>query len=476
MRTSNPDIQRLQQDLETAFPDHIWLKLLELFLPSGVANTAHLGAGLGMNRDKLGRFLNKLEGAGAGYPPIIRLLDHSLKRPAGSPGKPHNVYLLDASGAELLHANGYPGTRACNLKTDREINHALSMVSFHMAARQAGLEVFTDAQIPFGDQKAIRPDHRITLADGQFILYEIEQDAKRAFIPRMLESLANKQAFFLSQESRTYLPEVRMLINLPHGTKLNQTLNVWRECFKVLAEQQKTQMAFRLLAMPLGEFLADPDWSTEVTGHWQELNALADNQEETKSQHWIGPSSPYEQNRSAARDNIVLKALLQEYEDRVVPHMPECDFGLFDVVYSIYSASNSDQYYCSVLPHESIYIFRRYLEMHPTLTFRLRATLHQGKGHIRWNNVTIVHRMQLVINCFLAYHGWQCGDHIKLKTVSDGWSGPGNFGVQIEKLNINFGNKVEWSGEYVIYRALAWVLWALFEYAEDLNLGRPEFW
>jgi hypothetical protein len=474
MRTSDPDIQRLQQDLGTAFPDQIWLKLLELFLPSGIVNTAHMGAGLGVNRDKLSRCLNKLEVTSAGFPPIIHLLDHPLKRPAGSPGKPPHVYLLDSSGADLLNANGHPGTRACNLKTDREINHALSMLTVHMAARASGLEVVTDAVVTFGEQKSIRPDHRISLPDGQSVLYEIEQEAKRALIPRMLESLVNKQAFFLSEEHQAYLPEVRMLINLPRGTKLNQTLNVWQECFRLLAEEQKTGLAFRLLAIPLGEFLKQPDWGSEATDRWQELNALADKEEPGITGQGIGPISLHEQDRSAAEDNVLLKALLQEHNNRVVPRLPPADFGMFDVVYTIYSASNSDYGNSSSLPHESVYLLKRYLEMHPMLTERLRRTLHQGKGRIRWNYTTIVHRMQTVFNGFLAYHGWQSGGSLKVKAVSDGWEGPGNFGVTVN-IRLKFNYQHEWQ-EFAIHRALAWVLWALFEYAEELGLGRPEFW
>ena len=474
MRTSDPDIRRLQQELETAFPDQIWLKLLELFLPSGVVNTAHMGAGLGMNRDKLSRLLNKLVVTGAGFPAIIRLLDHPLKRPAGSPGKPPHVYLLDSSGADLLNANGHPGTRPCALKTDREINHALSMLSVHMAAREAGLEVLTDAVINFGEQRSIRPDQRISLPDGQFVLYEIEQDTKRALIPRMLASLANKQAFFLSEGHPAYLPEVRMLINLPRGTRLNQTLNVWQECFKLLAEKQATEPAFRLLALPLGEFLKQPEWGTDTTDRWQELYAHTDEEEQDRTDQAIGPTGIYEQDRSAASDNVMLKALLQEYDDRVVPDLPPPDFGMFDVVYTIYSASNSDYSISSTLPRKSIYLLKRYLEMHPTLKKRLGSALHQGKGRIRWNYTTIVHRMQEVINRFLAYHGWQSGGPVQVKAVSDGWEGPGNFGVSAN-IQLKFNNQHEWQ-EFFIHRALAWVLWALFEYADELGLGRPEFW
>jgi len=46
--------------------------------------------------------------------------------------------------------------------------------------------------------------------------------------------------------------------------------------------------------------------------------------------------------------------------------------------------------------------------------------------------------------------------------------------VTVEKIELNFNDQHEFKG-YGIYRALAWVLWALFEYAEELGLGRPEF-
>jgi len=350
----------------------------------------------------------------------------------------------------------------------------LSMLSFDMAARASGLEVVTDAVIPFGEHRFIRPDHRISLPDGRFVLYEIEQDTKRALIPRMLESLANKQAFFKSEANQAYIPEVRMLINLPRGTKLNQTLLVWRECFRLLAEQQKTELAFRLLAMPLGEFLKQPDWDSEATDRWQELNVLADKDEPGSAGQATGPTSPYEQDRSASEDNVLLKALLQEHKDRAIPRLPPADFGMFDLVYTIYSASNSDYGISSSLPHESVYLLKCYLEMHPSLMERLRRTLHQGKGRIRWNYTTIVHRMQTVFNCFLAYHGWQSGGSLAVKAVSDGWEGSGNFGAKVD-IRLKFKYQHEWQ-EFGISRALAWVLWALFEYAEELGLGRPEFW
>ena len=171
---------------------------------------------------------------------------------------------------------------------------------------------------------------------------------------------------------------------------------------------------------------------------------------------------------------MLLKALLQEHKDREIPRLPPADFGMFDLVYTIYSASNSDYGNSSSLPHESVYLLKCYLEMHPSLMERLRRTLHQGKGRIRWNYTTIVHRMQMVFNCFLAYHGWQSGGSLDVKAVSDGWEGTGNFGAKVN-IRLKFNHQHEWQ-EFAIHRALAWVLWALFEYAEELGLGRPEFW
>jgi hypothetical protein len=463
----------MQRDLEKALPGQVWLKLLEVFVPSGVADNLQIRAGTGMNRDKLSRALDKLEAASAGFPPILHLIDHGILR-FGVRGRAPSVYSLGPSGAELLAANGHPGILPCELKTDHSIAHALSMLSLHLAAWQAGLTIFTDSIISFGEQKSIRPDHRILLPDGRSVFYEIEQDAKHSLIPRMLESLTNKQAFFKSSESYEFLPEVRMVVNLPRGTKWTRTLNVWRECCKLLVDQGCEELAFRLLVVPMDEFLQAPYWGYEVSDHWQDLTSQTSVDDARSGGQEIGPVSPYELNHSAARDNIVLKALLQEYNENIIPNLLQPDFGMFDVIYTIYMASNSTYANSSELPHESVYLLKRYLEMHPTLIDNLRRTLNQGKGHIRWNHMTIVHRMQKVINCFLAYHGWQSGRSLKVKAVSDGWSGPGDFGMAAE-IHLKFGDYHDWQ-ESVVYRALEWVLWALFEYGDEIGLGRPEFW
>jgi hypothetical protein len=473
MRTTETEIQRMQQDLEKALPGQVWLKLLEVFVPSGVADNLQIRAGTGMNRDKLSRALDKLEAASAGFPPILHLLDHAIPR-FGVRGRAPSVYSLGPSGAELLVVNGHPGTLPCELKTDHSIAHALSMLSLHLAAWQAGLTVFTDSIIPFGEQKSIRPDHRILLSDGRSVIYEIEQESKHALIPRMLESLTNKQAFFQSSESHEFLPEVRMVVNLPRGTKWSRTLNVWRECCKLLVDQGREELAFLLLVVPMDEFLQATDWGYEVSDRWQDLTSQKNMDEARSGGQEIGPVSSYELNHSAAKDNIVLKALLQEYNENIIPNLPQPDFGMFDVIYTIYSASNSAYAYSSELPHESIYLLKRYLEIHPTLIDNLRRTLHQGKGHIRWNHLTIVHRMQKVINCFLAYHGWQSGRSLKVNAVSDGWSGSGNFGAKVD-IRLKFGDYHEWE-EFTIYKACEWVLWALFEYSDEIGIGRPEFW
>jgi hypothetical protein len=87
----------------------------------------------------------------------------------------------------------------------------------------------------------------------------------------------------------------------------------------------------------------------------------------------------------------------------------------------------------------------------------------------------VIHRMQQVVNQFMAFHGWTTNGLLRVDAVYGNWSGVGPFGIKAERIGLwGFG------GNYVDGRrpmeALCWVLWALFEYAEDIGLGRPEFW
>lgn len=478
MRTLNSDLRELQERLDSVLPDKLWLQILEVFVPTGVANSQHIRLSLGIQRDKFRRIMDKMEKACTGFEPVLVLSDKTIRK-EGQRGRTPDVYLLGNAGAKLLSANGHTGIKACELSTERSISHALAMTSFHLSAQQAGQAVFTDKEIPFGEGKAIRPDHQVKTPEGETLLFEMEQDATRAYLPRIMESISNKQAFFQSEAAKPYSREIRILFNLPSGNKYRKTILLWKECFRIFSKENGA-LSFRPFALPLEEFLKNPEWELSLSNRWQDLSpSNEDKVQESPLNKLTSMPSLYERERSGERDNLVLKALLQEFRAEVLPQVPKPDFGFLDVIYTIYSASHPSKPYPhakTVIPYESIYLLRRYLEMHPTLTDRLKKTLERGKGHIRWNHVTIAHRMQKVMEDFLAYHGWRNGSpiYIRVVTRNEGWDGPGEFGVTTT-LYLQPGISNEWDTRS-LSEALSWVLWALFEYAEQIGLVRPEFW
>jgi hypothetical protein len=474
------DITHLQETLEAALPDQIWLRLLETFVPSGVADGLQLRQATGCERDKLRRILEKIDSHIVGFPPVIRMLDHTITR-AGTRGRSPNVYLLGESGAALLQANGHPDVRPCELHDDHAIAHALVMLSIHLLAAQAGLNISTDKYLKYGSGRHLRPDHVVILPDDHRILFEVEQAAERKLIPRILDSLENKQDFFQSEECQSFVPEVRMLVNVPLGREWHRTMKVWAESCNLILQKRTEPLAFRLLAMPLTEFLNIPEWDIQPSSRWRHISASFLNQDKVESglSDLDTISRSIEANRSALNDCILLSALAQQFnEEKGSRPSLKADPHFFDLVQTIYSASyqeTQDLLKAVSLPIGSIYLLRRYLEMHPSLLKKLQRTMHHGKGRIHWNTAMVIHRMQQVVNQFVAYHGWTTNGLLRVEAVYGNWSGVGPFGIKAEKVGFWEGGN-NYSENWRAIESLCWVLWALFEYAEDIGLGRPEFW
>ncbi len=474
------DITHLQETLESALPDQIWLRILETFVPSGVADGLQLRQATGCERDKLRRALEKIDSSAVGFPPVIRMLDHTIAR-AGTRGRSPNIYLLGESGAALIQANGHPDVQPCELHEDHAISHALVMLSIHLMAVQAGLNISTDKYLPYGSGRHLRPDHVVVLPNGPCILLEVEQAAERKLIPRILDSLENKQDFFQSEECKSFLPEVRMLVNVPLGREWNRTIKVWHEACNLILQKRTEPLAFRLLAMPLTEFLNIPEWNGEPSSRWRDISTsfLSPDKAEIGLGDPDAISRNIEANRSALNDCILLSALAQQFnEDKGSRQIHRADPNFFELVQTIYAGSNKDTQdllEAVSLPVVSIYLLRRYLEMHPPLLKKLQRTMHYGKGRIHWNTAMVIHRMQQVVNQFMAYHGWTTNGLLRVDAVFGNWSGVGPFGIKAEKIGF-----WEFASNYTEGRrsikSLCWVLWALFEYAEDMGLGKPEFW
>ena len=473
MLKSFSETEQLQGALDDAIPERNWLRILEVFVPTGVADNLQIQEISGLDRNRLRRFLEKMEQSALGLPPVLETLETSARR-INIHGRPPKIYLLGKSGAALLQANGYENVRQCALKNEIAVSHALAMLSLHHAAQQAGCLVQTDQNLSYGNNgQVLRPDHQLALPDGDQALYEIEQDADRKLVSRILESLKNKQAFFQTEESKAFLPEVRMVLNLEYGQRWNRTLNVWREACKLVAEQTKLPLGFKLLAIPILEFLRTPEWDVELSPRWQDVTAPAkkrslpekDNQDEVEEIATLGIT------HSIAEDCILLEALKQDYVANKLHELPKPELKLFELARVIYFAREVSW---MAPPYTSIYLFKCYLELHPDLVTNLRKAIHSGRGRMYWSPKTILHRMQMVINTFMAYYGFRVSNSFQIFATVEPEEGTSQFSVKVEVLYEHL------SSDYVeavdTQKSLAWMLWALFEYGAELGLGKPEFW
>jgi hypothetical protein len=465
------------QSILQAIPDTA-RPVLETFAATGLADANQVQQFTNLTRDRVARALERLLSG--------QLLD-GWKRPLPRPdqrGKPASVYLLTKEGAEVLRSIGVKEARPCGLKDDLALLHRLAMTDLHLAAAKAGVPIRTDQLLRFNGRE-LRPDHLLTLADGRSIMFEVEQAASTETLRRVVESLQNKRDFFTSNPGNL-LPEIRMVLQLPRGTKWDQTLRTWEKAMSVVQERAGGPLGFRLFAIPRREFLQTPDWGEERHLMWLELSPT---NKETAIQIAQPPAPKALLSRTPREDWLVLNALWQDFRENVQTpqgQFPRPNTDFFRTLRLIHAASH-DQALSDLeqaaMPYASIYLLGQYLSMR-NLRPALNKAIHNGKGNLRWNPTTILHRMQVVINTFLGLHGWRSDGALFVMASMSDWQDASTrtFGVDVrirkpsllmveDDLVVPNRTEVEQTE-----RALAWALWALFAYSLDLGLGRVEFW
>ena len=203
-----------------------------------------------------------------------------------------------------------------------------------------------------------------------------------------------------------------MLVDLPRGKLWQHTLSIWRHAVEITCEAHTGVIPFRLLAMPLGEFLGNPDWSSELdSSRWIDLTSKEAALPPANTQ----PLSAMTQQVPAFSNlerRMVLAALLQHLQESGPPaqqNQPDVDF-----LYSmrlIYLASQdpfSPALVRSGVPGaSSLYLLDQYLKMNPALSQLVEQTIQKDARRIHWNQSTALHRMQVVVDAFLEFHGWQ---------------------------------------------------------------------
>jgi hypothetical protein len=136
------------------------------------------------------------------------------------------------------------------------------------------------------------------------------------------------------------------------------------------------------------------------------------------------------------------------------------------------------------LPHASVYLLNRYLAMHPNLRTALNNAIQRGSGSVKWSVATILHRMQQIIRVSLKYHGLTPDGPLVVEAASSsyGSSGPRDFQVRVriadrELLMGDHDGVVPGKNQVArVERALAWVIWTLFIYSDELDLKHAPFW
>ena len=454
---------------------------LETFIGTGLADIHHVKGFANLTRDRASRVLERMTSV-----ELLRRSEYVIKRP-DQRGQPSAVYLLAENGAQVLQMLGHSKARACHLKGDHQILHALSMTDFHLAAHKAGVEIATDRVLPFKTNE-IRPDHLVTLADGNRIIFEMEQQATIENLRRVLKSLTHKQEFFASKAYPDILPEVRMVLNMNSGTQWDKTLSTWEKALGAVQKEAGNKLAFRLFAISRREFMGSPDWEHERHLPWREIlpqkekTLLPEKPQEASIPGWVA-NSPRE-------NQMVLLALRQVLQENtnIRDEYLHADPMLLENMRIIYTASHDE---CAspleqvALPRRSIAMLREYLQMAELLT-PLRSAIHAMGPRANWSPTMILHRMQVTIGTFLGHHGWRPSGALLVYPVVSRWDdhSPYQFQVKVTihnpRILIPKGEErgVMPSQDEVkrTEEALEWVLQALFVYSLELHLGRVEFW
>lgn len=463
-----------------------WKPLLELFVPTGVADMVQIQKALSLVRDKARQLIEQVQACHGDLPPIIETLQQSTQR-AGVRGRTPTIYRLGPSGAAILRSLGYKDIKAANLIEPIAVQHAVLMLDVRLAALEKGLRVITDAEFQYGADNVLRPDHQVWLSGDCMAFFEIEQSGKPGIMPRVLKSVQHKKNCFLGIRKGRVSPDVRMLLNVARGPDWDRTTKVWSQACSVAADGKP--LPFRLLAIPLVEFLDHPDWGEEPDpNRWLDLTKQPS---QTKALQLAKSQAPTQLlNMSPEEYRLLMLALWQQFLEtkdapRIFAARPNPVF--FEIMRIVFNASHGEEgdlIAQASVPRASIYLLNQYLLANPDLKQYLKATINRGIPTLRWNLPIILQKMQVVINAFLKYHGWRNGKVLRATAGMydfDSVSGAGlcvTVRIVEPELLMLPGQEVVPSRYEVkqAEEALGWVLLALFAYAEHLDLPLLSFW
>lgn len=497
-RTSKFKPADVQSALDKAFPDHRWRSVLEVLAYTGVADRQQILTTTGLSRNALTTLEEQFRVVGGRE--IMREAAGTFPWP-GVRGKPPRVYLLGALGAALLRANGYRGVQPCGLTSELAIAHARVVTEIALLARRAELPIRVETTLAYGDNRVLRPDVQITVAEGVTALFEAEQQADLSLLPRIVESLRHKVAFYSSETGKAISRYVRVIFALQRDATWDKTVAVWQKASAIVATESGGRLPFEILGLPLSEFTAQRDWADPpAAAGWESLFDPAQTAgfalEPVTPKHAQTAGTPAKKPATlpatVARytpheQHLIMQAYLAHVREHGL-RVATTDLAtplVFETFAVIFTASHNgalSAWQLAQHPSASLRLLHEYLDLNPDLRAALNAALVRGSGAMRWSSPTIQQRMLSVAEVFLRYHGLRNGGSLCVRVLAP-WaedsSGHFDFAVVLAP-HVLMGDAsgiVPTQEEAVAAGiALAWVLQALFLYPEDLDLRPAPFW
>lgn len=417
-------------------------------------------------------------------PPSPSLLDCRSVSIAGLRGRPARLFTLTADGAAQLKPLGL-NRSAPKLGNDIEAAHALIEMDVYTLALQAGLSA--KVEHPLNGQSAdgfpveIRADVFVQNEQGKPFLIEIEQAARAANLPRIVQKLTSLNGFFQAPCGQTVQRDVRLLFAISAGDR--QTLAAWQRAWDAFCAENPAP-AFRLLWMLLPAFLENPTWEADETFHPLKASKASPPGQVSLSlapdpSAWLtalpaGPAHALQETGPVVQALFGLYAdELQKLETQRAPNGQ----AFFELVCTIYLASHYPDGPVQRLgawPVASFWLLRQYLHLSQNggLLKSLRFWLKAARN-ARMSGLSLLRDAltRLAWDGFLAYHGFGRGGALLVSVQPpDEDCTELHTGVSIRSAERLLGP--DWSPQEICTaeKALAWVLDTLWTYAFDLDL------
>jgi hypothetical protein len=473
MHTQQSELDALIQALDKAIPDRDWLKFLELISRTGVADTRQLQLHLGWTRGIFSRRAEKLLISTLNAEPLVSQIDRNIKRPTEA-NRPPAIIRLEKGGAQLLRCMGYEGARACELKEDLPILHALGMVTLSQVL-QKDTSAIIDQILRFGEDRHIRPDIVVVPATGKRRIYEFEQEASSKLAPRILESITNKEAFFQCSDASEYSSDIRMVVNVKDGRHFYHTTKVWVEVMRQFI-QEHGPLHFDLYAIPFKKFLQSPGVEDILSQDWKKLNPSEYVEDQSSEKDEVLRMPALLPATISMKESVVtLRALGRTFKRSVDPEVFSPDYGMLDVVRTIYHESYPREDLCfenvASFPVASIYALSQYLMLQPRLKKLLNRRMTWNKDRAKMSPMNVQDQMRKVIQTFMEYHRWQ-PDEATLNAYATADRERGGYLVVVTTKVLPRDLEKD---DYDIRESLRWVLQALFDYPEHLGIVSSKF-